>query len=157
MMPAMAGAIIRTFFAWLASVAATSVLASVFSTQFVLAALQDLGVEITLAQRVSMTLADFGILPLMGMAVAACFLVGFSIAVLAARFAGGDRRYWLVAAGATALVVELLIMRATLGLMPISGARSTAGLFAMGIAGGVGGWLFARLTARRIATQVAHA
>ncbi len=157
MMPAMAATILRTFFAWLAAVIATSVLASILSTQFVLAGLQGLGVEISLAQRFSMTLADFGILPLMGMAVAACFMVGFSVATLAARFVGGDRTLWLVAAGAAALVAELLIMRATLGLMPVSGARTTAGLLAQGVAGGVGGWLFARLTSRRNPAAVAHA
>lgn len=157
MMPAMARTIIRTFFAWLAAVAATSVLASVFSTQFVLAGLAGLGVEVSAAQRLSMTIADLGILPLMGMAVAACFMIGFSIAVLAARFVGGDRRVWLVAAGASALVVELLIMRATLGLMPIGGARTTAGLLAQGLAGAVGGWLFARLTTRSDSSSARHA
>lgn len=138
--------IMRYLAAFLAAVLSTSVLASVLSTQFVLALLGDLNIDVSFADRVAMTWADFGILPAMGMAVAACFLIGFPVAGLLASRVGGDRRLWFALAGCSALLVELAIMRSTLGLMPISGARTTAGFIAQGAAGAAGGWLFAALT-----------
>jgi hypothetical protein len=141
---------IKTMFkyslAFLVAVLCTSVLASIFSTQFVLAGLQGLGIPIPLADRLSMTVADFGILPVIMIAAGLCFLIGFTLAGFLAAKLGGDRRLWFVVAGASALVAELLIMSATLGLMPIPGARSAGGLMAQGVAGAAGGWVFAELT-----------
>lgn len=134
------------FGAFLAAVLATSLLASVISTQFVLAGLTSIGVDVALGDRLAMTFADFGILPTLTLAVAACFLVGFPVAALMASRTAPRREIWFIAAGAAALIAELLIMRATLGLMPVSGARSLAGLASQGMAGAVGGWLFAALT-----------
>ncbi len=130
------------------AVLATSILGSIFSTQFVFAGLQVLGVDIPMADRLSMTMADFGILPLMGILFAICLLVGFLIAGLCAAKIGGSRRAWFVAAGASAVVCELLIMSAQMDLMILAGARTTMGLMAQGLAGGTGGWVFAILTTK---------
>ena len=124
--------------AFVLAVLVTAVLGSVFSTQFVLAALQDIGVDTPFPTRLWMTAQDFGILTAMAALVAACFLVGFLVAGFASSKIGGSRKLWFVTAGLSAFIIELLIIRSTLGLMPLSGARTTAGLLAQGISGGAG-------------------
>jgi hypothetical protein len=139
----------RTFklaIALLVSAAVTALLASVFSTQFVVAGLQAINVEIPVSTRLSMTAADFGILTVLLPAVLACFLIAFVVAGFCASRLGGSRAGWFTAAGATSLIAELMIMQGVFGVMPVSGARSMAGLLTQGIAGAVGGYLFAWLT-----------
>jgi len=130
------------------AVLATSILGSIFSTQFVLAGLQGIGIDIPMADRLSMTMADFGILPLMGALFAICLLVGFPIAGLCAAKIGGSRDAWFVAAGSSAVVCELLILSSQMDLMILAGARTTMGLMAQGFAGGMGGWVFATMTTK---------
>lgn len=128
------------------AVVVAGVVASVFSTQFVIAGLQGIDVEVPFLTRLSMTVDDFGILSAMIPALAACFLPGFLVAGLLWPRVPGGRTFWFVLAGGTALVTELLIMQANFDLMPIAGARSTFGLLMQGVAGAFGGWLFARGT-----------
>ncbi len=140
------GALLRYVLAFVAAVLCTSLLGSVFSTQFVIAALAGIEVDVPLATRLTMTVRDFGILPTLVPAIAACLLPGYVVAGLCARFFGGKHLYWFAFGGATAVIALLLIMQAVLGLMPIAGARTVAGLLSFGFAGGVGGWLFSRMT-----------
>lgn len=139
---------LRYLLAFLAAVLCTSLLGSIVSSQFVMAGLTDLGVEIPLADRLRMTVQDFGILPALSAAVAAAFLPALAVAGLASRRFGG-RRPWFAVAGAAALIAELAIMQSVLGLMPVAGARTAAGLGALGVAGAAGGLAFALLTERR--------
>ena len=139
--------------AFLASVLAAAVLGSVFSTQFVIGALGSIDVAVPIDVRLTTTIRDFGILPTLVPAVAACFMIGFLVAGLCAAKLGGSRRIWFALAGGAALVCELLVMEASLGLMPVAGARTHAGLAAFGVAGAAGGWIFARLTERTKAAE----
>ncbi len=138
--------LLRYLLAFAAAVLCTCLLGSVFSTQFVIAALASIDVDVGFATRLSVTVRDFGILQTLVPAFAACLLPGFLVAALCARFIGGSRPAWFVVAGGTAVIAELLIMQAVLGLMPVAGARTPSGLFAFGLAGAAGGWLFARIT-----------
>ena len=151
----------RTFLvyvlAFIVAVAVAGVTGSVVSTQFVIAALNSIDVAVPFGVRISMTVRDFGILPTLLPAVAACFLPGFLVAGLCASKIGGSRIGWFTVAGATALVAELMLMRAALGLMPIAGARSTFGMLSFALAGAAGGWVFARLTTRRTSPEIADA
>ncbi|MGB5164568.1 MAG: hypothetical protein WBN61_04865 [Woeseiaceae bacterium] len=133
--------------------AVTALLASIFSSQFVIAGLQTINVDIPFSTRLSMTVADFGILTVLLPAVLACFLVAFLVAGLCAARLGGSRSGWFIAAGATSLVTELMIMQGVFGVMPVSGARSIAGLLAQGVAGAAGGYLFARITSQQTNTE----
>ncbi len=137
--------LLRYLLAFVAAVLCASLLGSVVSTQFVIAALAGIDVEVSLATRLSMSVRDFGILPTLVPALAACLLPGFLIAGICARLLGGSRPAWFVIAGATAVIAELLIMQAVLGLMPIAGARTLPGLLSFGLAGAAGGWMFVRL------------
>ncbi len=146
--------LLRFLLAFVAAVLCVSLLGSILSTQFVIAALAGIDVEVALATRLSMTLRDFGILPTLAPALAACLLPGFLVAGLCASFIGGNRLMWFVIAGGTAVVAELLIMQAVLGLMPIAGARTLPGLLSFGLAGAAGGWLFARITRLPDSTEI---
>ncbi|MEM7360197.1 MAG: hypothetical protein AAF431_13935 [Pseudomonadota bacterium] len=132
--------------AFIAAVVTASILASIFSTQFVIAALQNIGVAIPLGTRLSMTVDDLNILQTLLAVVGACFLVGFIIAGLAQRKLGGNRKIWYLVAGGSALLATLILMNTILQLMPIAGARTIAGLLMQGVAGAVGGWVFAWLS-----------
>ena len=135
--------------AFLVSAAVTATLGSIFSSQFVIAGLQAINVDIPLSTRLSMTAADLRILTALLPAVLACFLIAFLVAGLCAARLGGNRSAWFTLAGATSLVVELMIMQSVFGVMPVSGARSMAGLLTQGVAGAVGGYLVAQLTKAR--------
>jgi hypothetical protein len=136
----------QTAIAFVAAALVTAILASVFSTQVVIAGLQGIDVEVPFATRVAMTLSDLPILAMFVPAAAACFLPGFLIASLLAARTPLPRTFWFVLAGASAFLVELKIIEGVLGLMPIGGARSAIGLVLQSIAGATGGWVFARLS-----------
>lgn len=131
--------------AFVVALLVSSAIASLLSTQFVLAALRGIDIAVPLGDNLRMTIADLGVLktllPLGGTAL----LIAFLIAGLCTRL-GGNRVAWFVVAGFSAMITLLLIIQAVLGVMPLAGARSTAGLVFQGLAGGVGGYLFARLT-----------
>lgn len=136
----------KHLFAFAAAVTLTAILASLCSTQFVVGGLTALGIEIPLARRIGMSFEDLGILQSLLPAIAASWLVGFPVAHALAGRIGGNRHAWFAAAGGAALVAELLIIQSVLGVTPIAGARSTAGLLCQGLVGAIGGFLFARMT-----------
>lgn len=132
--------------AYFAAVFCTSALASIFSTQFVIAALQDVGVLIPFETRLSMTFHDLAIFETLLLVTAACFFVGFIVATTCVKHIGGARYIWFVLAGASALVSTLLLMTWHFQLTPIAGARTLPGLTFQALAGAAGGLLFSRLT-----------
>jgi hypothetical protein len=76
---------------------------------------------------------------------AAIVAVGFLVALpLASRLVGGraGRRWLFPLAGALALLVALLLMRALVGLTPIAAARGPLGMTALVLAGAFGGWVW---------------
>lgn len=139
-------AFVRNTAVFFAAVLLCSLLSSVFSTQFVIAGLQSINVDVTAAARLSMTVDDLHILKTLLAVVAACFLVGFLIAGACIRWVGGSRTAWYALAGGSALVTTLLLMGWQMQLMPIAGARTLFGLFTQGLAGASGGVLFSTLT-----------
>lgn len=136
----------RYLFAFIISVLAASIIASMFSTQFVVAGLRELGVEIPTATRLAKTFGDLASLRFLGVVIGLCFLVGFVVAAIAMRFLGGSRLSWYTVAGGLSYAVTLLLIEHILQLMPIAGARTTGGMFTQGLAGAMGGFMFAQLT-----------
>ena len=126
------------------AVLATSVIASVFLTQFVIAELQSIDVDIPLPTRLTMTVTDLQILQIFAPFCAACFAVAFPVAASCARKLPGERRTWFVAAGLLSIVCGLMLLEAVFGFMLLAGARTSFGLASQGVAGAVGGWLFER-------------
>lgn len=140
----------RVIIGFILAVAATAILATAFSTQFVLAGLSRFGTEIDMGMRLEMTLQDIaGMGPVYGILIALGFLIAFGVAALTLRLLPAWRAGVYMAAGAGALCAILLgAEQAFFGNQIISGARDTAGIIAQAVAGGVGGWLFARLTVK---------
>ena len=145
--------ILRYLFAWLLSACVTTLLCSLISSYFVLAGLAAVGVDISLDDRLAMTLHDLGIFTTLLLVVSASFLIGFMVATLASRWLGGKRLIWLLAAGFSAVICALLLLEVAFQLMPIAGARSTAGLISMGLAGLLGAYVFAHFT-RNMANSI---
>lgn len=138
--------VIRVILAFLAAVVVTEVTAAVVQTQFVLAALTDLGVEISLGDRVATTLHDIaGLVEIYMPVIAVGFLVAFVVAALVVRYLlPGWAAIGYPLAGLTAVVAAIVIMTFMLDIAPIAGARSVPGLIGQALAGALGGWIFHR-------------
>jgi hypothetical protein len=124
----------------------TSVVGSVFSTQSVISSLRSIDVDVPFATQLSMTVGDFAILPSLTPLIAICFVVGFFVAAFCVRHIGGNRIAWHIVAGAAAVITTLLIMKAVLLITAIAGTRSLLGLLSFGLAGAIGGWVYAKIT-----------
>ena len=147
---------LRRIVALVAAIVATAVLGSLASTHFVLFGLTDLGVHIGFTDRLYAYGHDVaGMAPLFSGLVAVGFLIAFPVAALVVRFLPKLRTLGYAAAGAAAILAILLGMETTLATMPIAGARTTLGLVAQGVAGAIGGLVFAQISAesRRLGDQ----
>lgn len=139
--------ILRLILAFLAAVVVTAALAAAASTQFVLAELGRLGVDIGIGDRLAMTAYDvlgmgMTYLPVVGVG----FLLGFGVAALVLHYLlPGWPMLGYSLAGFTAILAIILIMIAAFGLVPIAGARSMTGMFSQCLAGAAGGYVFARI------------
>ena len=124
-----------------------AVLSCIASTQFVLAELGALGVDVPLSIRVTTTLHDvLGMGRVMVIVYFLTFLIAFLIAALCTRLLSGSRQLWFAVAGMASILTAVSIAEVLMGMMPIAGARSVSGFMAQGLAGAAGGWLYAWLT-----------
>ena len=137
---------VRYTIAFLVAVVAATALASIISTQLVIAGLQGIGVQIPFGTRVSMTVTDLALLRIYLIMGGTAMLVAFLVTGACARWLPGSRQVWFTVAGFAALTCVLLLVESMLGAMLIAGARSLPGLLLQGVAGAFGGWTFSRLT-----------
>ncbi len=144
------GRIIKTGLIFILSVVIATLLATLFSSQFVLGGLAGAGAKISLGERLGMTLYDLGHLgPLYGIFILIGLATAFLAAALVYRFAKTKRALIYVVAGMACFVVMLYLMQAVFfGVPIIAGARSTLGLAFQALAGGLAGYVFARMTRR---------
>jgi hypothetical protein len=122
------------------------VLASLFHSQFVMAELTSVGVNISFNDRLSMSLDDLiGLYPTYGMVIALSLLIAFSIATLLLKFVKvpSSRLYFI--GGGLGVATALLAMHPLLDTTLIAGARSTFGFISQSLAGAMGGWVFSHL------------
>jgi len=125
------------------AVLATYLLASITATQSVVASLVAMGMEISFADRVGMTLKDtLGMAGLFLPMVAFGLLVAFMSSALLYRFLGKWRTPLYVIAGAVAVMAIHLALKLALGVTPIAIARSPTGLLVQGFAGAAGGFSY---------------
>ena len=147
---------IRTVFAYIASVLVTYVTAAVAQSQFILARQEALiGKSIPVSDRLAFTWSDLiglavpSALPLSyPMIIGVALLIAYPVAALVGRILKPLRAIRYPAAGAAALFSMLSLMDAAFGAMPISGASTFGGLLSQAAAGGVGGLLFQALHAQ---------
>lgn len=138
--------LVKAFFAYFLAVVATTVLGSLAATQFVLAELRTMQVAVPFSVRVETTVHDIvGMGPTFAPIVAGALLVAFLVSALLTRFVPLSDRRWYLVGGFVGLIAALLLIKAVLGGTPIAGARGTLGLVSQGMAGLVGGWVFAKL------------
>jgi hypothetical protein len=122
------------------------VLASLFHSQFVMAELIDVGVNISLNDRLSMSLDDLlGLYPTYGVVVAVSLLLAFSIAALIAKRIKLPNKMLYFAAGATGISTALFAMHPILDTSLLAGARTPFGFICQSFAGAMGGWVFSHL------------
>ncbi len=120
----------------------TYILAVVVNSQFVMNAHN---VPISLGDRLNMTAFDVSNMGLYFVIILIALLLGFLIAALVKRLLPGLSRFAYPVAGAAAIAATLGAMYLVFQTVPISGARSTLGFLSQVIAGGFGGWIFAKL------------
>lgn len=119
------------------------VVGAVSATQVNLARLDELGVRITLRDRLYASGHDlFGLatsyLPLLGIA----FLVAFPLATRLARWTPELRLLIYGIAGTSAVIALHLVAKAVLGLNGLAAVRSTSGLVLQGVAGWFGAYVY---------------
>lgn len=136
---------------FMAAVLAAYLLASATATQHVANALVSMGIELKPADRLAMTFQDLlglasSLLPLIALGL----LIAFVVAAALLHWPLRNRPRWrlplYLLAGFTALVMLHVLMNLALGLTPIAIARSPFGIIVQGLAGSVGGLVYARLS-----------
>ena len=148
---------VKLVLSFIASVIVASVLTSVFITQFNLAEVAGFGLQVSFSDRLTATahdvigLSQVGVIPPLPMVIASSNLVGFIVAALCHRFFRGVRIYWYMLAGFVSFPTALFIIAAELGGMMLAPARATFGMFVVALCSMTGGWLFARLSAKKLA------
>ena len=127
----------------------TYVLASLFHSQFVMAELTKVGVEISFNDRISMSLDDLiGLYPIYATVVMASLLIAFIVAnLLIKRLTLPPMRLYFLAGG-MGITVALLAMQPILEITLLAGARSTLGFICQSLAGAMGGMVFAYLRSK---------
>ncbi len=148
--------LLRVPIAFIVAVLVGTALSALAHTHFVLMELADVGVNVSLSDRLSTHLHDLiaflpsydpvaGV-PSMGIIMGVGFLLAFIIAAIVIRFLPGLRTIGYTLAGGVALWAMLSLMQQQFGTMPIAGARTTLGLALQVAAGAVGGLTFSALS-----------
>ena len=134
---------------FLIAVLCTYILASFAHSQFVLAELSAVGIDIDLANRLSMSIDDLlGLFPIYSTAIALSLVIGFGSVGLIRKFRPKSTAMLYPLGGFVALFVMLLAMQPILGITIIAGARSYFGIFCQCLAGGIGGGVFMGLATK---------
>ena len=123
----------------------TYVLGVIVNSQFVMNAH---GVPISFSERLNMTAFDISNMVLYFVVILVSLLLGFLIATVVKRFLPSLSGAAFPVAGAAAIGTALGLMYIMFQTVPISGARSALGFLSQVIAGGVGGWIFAKIAVR---------
>lgn len=134
---------------WILGAVTTTAIGVTLQTQNVIARLGNIGADIGMGQRVSMTLYDLIYLGslyiiFVGLGTLAAYLLGLVVY----RIAGFGRPVVFAVAGAVAILIMLMLMKqAFFGIHLIAGARDGFGIGLQMVAGALGGLMFAWLTA----------
>lgn len=135
---------------YMAAVAATYLLGTLFVSQGNIASVIAMGFEIEFSQRIEAMVHDtthmYDIyLPL----IAISLIIALPVAALVIRFLPDVRLAGYVLAGFVALIALHLILKAVLGITGIAPTRELVGLILQGVAGAVGGLAFHFVTLQR--------
>jgi hypothetical protein len=108
-----------------------------------------MGASVDFVTRLSASLSDLQglVMPYFAL-VAIALLIGFAVTGQISRFFHLHRWWLYPLAGLVALIAMHLILKAVIGLWGVAGARPALGLVLQGLAGLLGGWLYARMSRR---------
>jgi hypothetical protein len=133
---------------YLAAVISTYILGVIFISQGNISNVVAMGFQITTAQRLDAVVHDLTHMTGLYLPViAVAMLISLPIAALIIKFAPHLRTIGYILAGVTALIAIHVIIKMVFGVSAIPPTRTLIGLLAQGLAGGVGGYLFHRLSA----------
>lgn len=131
---------------FLVAAIAAFILASLFHSQFVMAELTSVGVNISFNDRLSMSLDDLiGLYPTYGVVIAISLLLGFSVAALLLKRFTIPSTILYFTAGGCGVATALVAMHPLLDITFIAGARSTLGFVSQCFAGAMGGLFYANI------------
>lgn len=140
--------VLKIMAAWVLAVLATVLVGVVFQTQNVIARLNDIGANVSLTDRLSMTSYDIIHLgSLYGAFIAIAFLIAFLAGGIVFHLAKFGRPFVYVVAGAVAMLIMLFAMKQVFfDTHLIAGARDALGISLQMLAGAIGGFVFARVS-----------
>lgn len=140
--------VLKIMAAWVLAVLATVLVGVVFQTQNVIARLNDIGANVSLTDRLSMTSYDIIHLgSLYGAFIAIAFLIAFLSGGIVFHLAKFGRPFVYVVAGAVAILIMLFAMKQVFfDTHLIAGARDALGISLQMLAGAIGGFVFARMS-----------
>ena len=125
------------------------VLASLLHSQFVMAELTSVGVDINFNDKLSMSFDDLvGLSPTYGVVIAISLLLAFSISTLLLKRLTVSPSILYFVRGGLGVTTALIAMHPILDITLIAGARSVFGFACQSLAGAIGGWVFSCLRAR---------
>lgn len=137
----------RTLGSYIAAVIVAYCFGALFISQGNIAAVTGLGFDVTMSQRLGAIVHDVsGMTDIYLPLVAVSLLLGLPVSFAVVRKNPHLRMIGYVSAGFVALLAMHVIMKAVLGLSGIAPTRTLWGLLAQGVAGGIGGYLFCRLS-----------
>lgn len=141
---------VRIVGSYLTAVVSAYILAVIFISQGNIASVVEMGFQVTIAQRLEAVVHDLthmtGIyLPV----IAVSMLISLSVAAIIIKFVPNLRLIGYILAGITGLIAIHVIIKMVFGISGIASTRTLIGLLAQGLAGGVGGYLFHRLSSEK--------
>ena len=141
-------AVLKRLFAWGLAVLTTTVFAVIFQSQNIIARLNGLGGNIGFSERLSVTFFDLTHLgSLYGIFISIALAIAFLCGALVYKIAKFGRPVIYICAGAIAMIVMLLMMKEVFfGVAIIAGARDMTGLAFQMVAGGLGGFVFSKIS-----------
>ena len=146
----MQNSIVRNVFGFFAAVIAAYVLGAIFISQGNIASIIAMDFDVSVAQRFEAALHDVMHMTNIYLPViAVSYFVSMPVARFIIKYVPQQRAILYALAGAVGLVAIHLIMKMVLGLTGIAATRTFVGLLAQAIAGGVGGYLFHRISLNR--------
>lgn len=136
---------IRVFLGWAIAVVAAVSLGSLIQTQFNMASLMQLGVEIGWGDRVAATWHDLiNFTPAYALLVSIAFAIAWPVAALLGRWLPEQRSLRFTLAGFAAIWMMIAVMNLALPVTAIAATRSLTGVFALSLAGAIAGWIYTR-------------
>ena len=140
-------------FGFIVAWAVLSLLGIIVCTQFVMAALVNMGVEVPFSLRLATTWHDItNMWPLFGTIFGTGFLIAMLIGTMLTRWIKILPELIYALAGFAAIATTLWAMKLAFQITPIAAARSLTGIIALCLVGALAGYIYHRMTGKPRAT-----